>query len=72
MPTVSQRQVLIVIRDKINMIDERYEDYDTDLTELLYEALEMEKTRPHKIQQRFSSAISYIAERLIQRGGNTE
>lgn len=72
MATAPQNKVLEVIKSKVMNVDERYEGYQTDLTEALYDILALESDRPHNIAQQVSRRVTAIGERLVQKEGDLE
>ena len=72
MATAPQNKVLEVIKNKMMSVDDRYEGYQTDLTETLYGILTLESDRPHNIAQQVSRRVTALGERLVQKEGNLE
>ncbi|MCU7860978.1 MAG: hypothetical protein KZQ86_14365 [Candidatus Thiodiazotropha sp. (ex Lucinoma kastoroae)] len=72
MATAPQNKVLEVIKSKVMDVDERYEGYQTDLTEALHDILALESDRPHNIAQQVSRRVTAIGERLVQKEGDLE
>ena len=72
MTTAPQNKVLEVLKNKVMEVDERYESYRTDLTEVLYDILALESDRPHNIALQVSRKVTALGERLVQKEGNME
>jgi hypothetical protein len=72
MAAAPQNKALEVIKSKVLNIQERYEGYHTDLTEALYNILELERDRPHNVAQQVSRRITALSETLIKKEGSIE
>ena len=62
-----QRQVIEAIRDKVNNVDERFDNYRTELLRVIGEILRLEQQRPHNVAQQVQREISALGESLAQK-----
>ena len=72
MAAAPQSQALEVIKDKVMLLDERYDGYRRDLTAALHDILALESDRPHNIAQQISRRIAALGEKLVQKEGDVE
>lgn len=72
MAAAPQSQALEVIKDKVMLLDERYDGYRRDLTAALHDILALESDRPHNIAQQISRRIAVLGEKLVQKEGDVE
>ena len=72
MAAAPQNQALEVIKDKVMLVDERYEGYRRDLAAALHDILALESDRPHNIAQQISRRIAALGESLVQKEGSIE
>ena len=72
MAAAPQNQALEVVKDKVMLLDERYDGYRRDLTAALHDILALESDRPHNIAQQVSRRIAALGEHLVQKQGNVE
>lgn len=72
MASAPQNKVLEVIKKKVININERYDGYQTDLTEALYDILALESDRPHNIAQQISRRVTALGEHLVKNEGEME
>ena len=62
-----QRQIIEAIRDKVNNVDERFDNYRTELLSVIDDLLTLEQQRPHNIAQQVQREISALGESLAQK-----
>ena len=62
-----QRQVIEAIRDKVNGVDERFDNYRTELLRVIGELLRFEQQRPHNVVQQVQREISALGALLAQK-----
>lgn len=62
-----QRQVIEAIRDKVNSVDEQFDNYRTELLRVIGELLRLEQQCPHNVAQQVQREISALGELLAQK-----
>lgn len=72
MAAAPQSQALEVIKQRVMLLDERYEGYRRDLTAALHDILALESDRPHNIAQQISRRTAALGEKLVQKQSEVE
>jgi len=62
-----QNQTLEVLKEKVLAIEERYPGYQRDLTQALFEVLNLESDRPNNVVQQISRRFAALGELLYQK-----
>ncbi len=72
MAGVPQRQALEVLKERVELLEEKYDGYKADLIGALVEISNLEQENPYNISQRVSAEVTALAEKVTKQRRTTE